>query len=121
MKQATELHTPTEWQTIAGVRIMDADGWRHRDAPSWGTPISWEDFMNRMKQSTVMFSPSSTWAGQGNEIERLETESHQALQRAKFAEAKPIRVLALLDRADEYGDDIDPVVIRRIIERAGPQ
>ena len=57
--------TPDLWETILGVRIIDADGWRTPDSPSWSTMITREDFISRMRISTVEVTDperySQTW------------------------------------------------------------
>ncbi len=47
-----EFFTPSEWEKILRVQILDPDGWRTDDAPSWDTPISRDEFNRRMSAST---------------------------------------------------------------------
>lgn len=47
-----EAKTPAEWSDIEGVTILDPDGWR-KDRQPWETPITREDFLNRMAYSTI--------------------------------------------------------------------
>ena len=51
-----ELHTPDEWQEILDYVILDPDGWRVEGAPSWDTPITREEFIDRASRSTIYVS-----------------------------------------------------------------
>lgn len=44
--------TPSEWEEIDKIKILDPDGWRKEDAPSWDTPISYSEWRQRMSVST---------------------------------------------------------------------
>ena len=52
-----ELKTPEEWLKTDEYRqytIMDPDGWRGKDAPSWETPLTHKEFEYRLMQCTLM-------------------------------------------------------------------
>jgi len=56
-EQNEELKTPEEWLKTDEYRqytIMDPDGWRGKDAPSWGTPLTHKEFEHRLMQCTLM-------------------------------------------------------------------
>ena len=44
---------PFAWCEHAGVIIHDPDGWRGPNAPDWYTPISWNEFVSRIRISTI--------------------------------------------------------------------
>jgi hypothetical protein len=51
----TERRTPSEW-FAAGVtdrRILDPDGWRGVNAPTWDTPITRDEFERRLAMCTT--------------------------------------------------------------------
>lgn len=45
--------TAWEWIDLTGAQILDPDGWRHDDGVTMDTPITGEDFMNRLGECTV--------------------------------------------------------------------
>jgi len=47
------LKTPEQWSEKYKVLILDPDGWRGVDSPSWDEPITEEDFVERMSVSTI--------------------------------------------------------------------
>lgn len=57
-----ELHTPTEWQEYLDYVILDPDGWRREDAPSWDTPITKEEFLHWASYSTI-YTSEYFWEG----------------------------------------------------------
>jgi len=44
---------PEDWCRIHNVLILDPDGWRSVDSPSWDEPIDEEEFIERMSVSTI--------------------------------------------------------------------
>jgi len=48
--------TPTEWQVITGIKILDPDGWdRMGDFKTdWNIPITAETFIEKASRSTTM-------------------------------------------------------------------
>lgn len=57
-----ELLTPEEWEERYGLHVVDPDGWRGPDAPSWATPITLRDFWARYTQSTARMVDDDTAA-----------------------------------------------------------
>lgn len=55
------MKTPDEWAAEHDVLILDPDGWR-RDGKPWDEPLTEEDFLDRMAQSTIC-SPRANWGG----------------------------------------------------------
>jgi len=50
----TEKKTPSEWEVIRKIRVLDPDGWdRQNFAESWSTPITEYDFWRRAAESTI--------------------------------------------------------------------
>lgn len=47
------LLTPETWCRALGWEILDHDGWRGRDAPPWGQPISQAEFERRVAECTA--------------------------------------------------------------------
>jgi hypothetical protein len=50
--------TPAEWlkqPEFEGIIILDPDGWRRADAPSFDTAIDEREFTDRLVQSTCKF------------------------------------------------------------------
>jgi hypothetical protein len=47
---------PEDWCRIHKVVILDPDGWRGVDSPSWDTPIDEDEFLERMSVSTICSS-----------------------------------------------------------------
>jgi hypothetical protein len=45
--------TPEVWCEIYGLAVMDPDGWRGEDAPSWEQPLTLPEFAARFNRSTV--------------------------------------------------------------------
>lgn len=52
-----ELHTPSEWEVYDAIEVKDPDGWRMGDAPSWDTPISYDEWQDRVFESTIIALP----------------------------------------------------------------
>lgn len=50
---AMRKRTPDEWCKIRGIKILDPDGWRGPNDPSWDTPIDWMEFSERASRSTT--------------------------------------------------------------------
>lgn len=48
-----EKKTPTEWEQIDKIKIIDPDGWRIPNAPRWDEPITRKDWDFRMGISTI--------------------------------------------------------------------
>lgn len=48
--------SPAEWMDVTGIRVVDPDGWRTLDAPTWETPISEAEFRDRASRSTTDYS-----------------------------------------------------------------
>lgn len=45
---------PSEWEIITGITIRDPDGWDRKNYDeSWGTPIDFDEWEQRMMRSTV--------------------------------------------------------------------
>jgi len=59
MKSAHEWLKDPRIQDRPGqvVRVMDDDGWRRTDGVRMKDPISWDDFIERFNQSTIMVKP----------------------------------------------------------------
>lgn len=53
LAESRPLRTPSEWEVIYGVKVVDPDGWSHGTYQSWGTPISREEWERRLSTSTV--------------------------------------------------------------------
>ncbi len=54
--------TPTEWmrtEPFKGYEILDADGWRGKDAPAWDEPITEREFLIRYGMSTTRVTPEA--------------------------------------------------------------
>ncbi len=47
------LATAEEWAAMYGVRILDADGWRGKNAPALTDAISETEFRERLARSTI--------------------------------------------------------------------
>lgn len=50
---AKVLRDAFQWCAIHQVHIMDPDGWRHGDGVDLDTPITFDDFKNRLGESTA--------------------------------------------------------------------
>ena len=48
-----DKRTPEYWTALYGLEVVDADGWRGKDAPSWTERITLPDFWKRFCGSTV--------------------------------------------------------------------
>jgi hypothetical protein len=44
---------PEFWAEQYGIKIHDPDGWRNPGDPSWNTPLTRDDFEQRMRFSTI--------------------------------------------------------------------
>ena len=44
--------TPSEWEQVKGIEVLDPDGWR-ADRKSWDDPISEKEWEKRISLSTV--------------------------------------------------------------------
>ena len=53
------LKTPEEWSVIKNVLILDPDGWRIPESPSWETPISEKEFDERLLLCTQQIRPKT--------------------------------------------------------------
>lgn len=62
LAEGAVLRTPSEWETIDGVRVMDPDGWRGHNRlgdgleygpKEWDEPIVRDEWDHRMAMSTV--------------------------------------------------------------------
>lgn len=53
------LRTPDDWAAIEDMHVLDPDGWR-RDGKDWFEPITHEDFLARVMQSTIVV-PRGAW------------------------------------------------------------
>jgi len=51
-----DLKLPREWEAIDRIKIIDPDGWSRGSYRSWGEPISYAEWTERMNQSTCDFS-----------------------------------------------------------------
>lgn len=65
------MRTPDEWCRIHQIQILDADGWRGRDAKDWNEPLTELDFMERANVCTQRSTagdtqPAGEHAGEGN-------------------------------------------------------
>lgn len=47
------VRTPSEWEEVSGVVVLDPDGWRGKDEMPWSEPIEWSDFARRAAISTT--------------------------------------------------------------------
>lgn len=47
-------HTARQWAKAEGVQIMDADGWRRNDGVDLDTPITYNDFHERLAVSSII-------------------------------------------------------------------
>ena len=57
----SDLKLPAEWEVIDDVAVMDPDGWDRKNYDeSWNTPICREEWILRMRQSTVA-RPLRSW------------------------------------------------------------
>ena len=64
-----DLKLPSEWEAIDGIAVMDPDGWdRQNFAESWATPISRDEWTERMSRSTCDFSKK--WAREAAEAKK---------------------------------------------------
>lgn len=48
-----ELRTPQEWAELAGLYILDPDGWREADAPPFDQPCTQGEYKQRVGWCTV--------------------------------------------------------------------
>lgn len=42
-----------QWQSIYKVHILDPDGWRQRDGVDFSTPITFDDYIDRVNLCTI--------------------------------------------------------------------
>lgn len=61
MPSRTEHRTPDAWCALYGLEIVDPDGWRRADAPSWDTLISLPEFWRRFTASTTRGAAPSVY------------------------------------------------------------
>jgi hypothetical protein len=47
------LRTPTEWESVTGIRVIDPDGWRGVGGRSWEEPITEAEWDKRVSVSTI--------------------------------------------------------------------
>jgi hypothetical protein len=56
--------TPEQWCAEYGIRILDPDGWRSKDAPDWTEPLTLAEFYDRAVQCTA----SADWTRIANDV-----------------------------------------------------
>jgi len=49
--------TPKQWSQRFNIELIDIDGWRGRFTKDINEPISEQEFIERMMESTVKFHP----------------------------------------------------------------
>ena len=50
----SERKTPEQWAELDGLTIYDPDGWRMDDAPPFDAPIDRDEYLWRMRMSTII-------------------------------------------------------------------
>lgn len=45
---------PSVWERVLGITVLDSDGWKDI---KWETPITQEDFLDRVRQCTCEYGP----------------------------------------------------------------
>ena len=48
-----DLRTPEQWSKVKGIHIVDPDGWREEGSPSWETPITEREYLDRAAVSSL--------------------------------------------------------------------
>jgi hypothetical protein len=56
--------TPEAWCAEYGIRILDPDDWRSKDAPPWTEPLTLVEFYDRAVQCTA----SADWTRIANDV-----------------------------------------------------
>jgi muconolactone delta-isomerase len=72
---ADTVMSPQQWCDVYGVRIIDPDGWRSRDAPPWDQPITLVEFARRARICTTD-AANPAWSGVSRDAAALKEQDH---------------------------------------------